>query len=56
MTRFMQKKNGYINYIAYNFNASFSIFIFGTRLANNPHIQQQGKHFTLRAYNNEGYY
>lgn len=46
MIRFMQKKNGHINYIPYNFNASFFIFISGICLANNPHFQQ-GKDCTL---------
>lgn len=44
----MQKKNKYITYVSYNLNASFFIFISGTRLTNNPPLQW-AKHFTFRA-------
>lgn len=48
MIGFMQKKNEYITYMAHNLNASFFIFISGTRLTNNPPLQW-AKHFTLHA-------
>lgn len=48
MTRFLEKKNEYINYVAYNLNTSFFIFISSTWLTNSQHLQQ-GKHFTFNA-------
>lgn len=48
MSRFMQKTNGHINYIAYNSSASFFIFISGTCLANNPHLQGASTSHSVR--------